>query len=107
MELNGKTCTSCGFLMLDPGFCCPNCGSDHLENYKFDGNGKIHTYTVVMVGFGHLANRVPYVLSIVELKEGLKILTIIEDIDIEKVKIDQSVKYKRYEEQTGPIFMPA
>ena len=60
-----------------------------------------------MMGFGVLATRVPYVLAVVELNEGLKLLSIIEDIDQTSIKIDLPVKYKRIEENVGPIFIPA
>ncbi len=103
--LKGKKCDSCGFYMLEPSFCCPNCGSESLSEYTFQGLGSVYTFTVVHVGFGHLANRTPYILAIVELKEGLKIITIIEDLEITKVQIGLPVKFKRYEEGTGPIFM--
>lgn len=106
-DLKGKVCKSCGFHMLEPSFICPSCGSENLGEHTFHGKGKVYTYTVVHVGFGHLANRAPYVLAIVELDEGLKIITIIEDMDIHTVKIDMPVQFKRVEEGTGPIFMPA
>ncbi|MCX7998771.1 MAG: zinc ribbon domain-containing protein, partial [Leptospiraceae bacterium] len=55
--LKGKKCESCGFYMLEPSFACPNCGTDNLSDYSFNGNGSVYTFTVVHVGFGHLANR--------------------------------------------------
>jgi hypothetical protein len=103
-KLIGKKCSKCGFQMLNPSFSCPSCGSSDLVEYSFGGKGQIYTYTVVMVGFGHLASRAPYVLAIVELEEGLKILTIIEDIDKDKVSIGNIVTFKKMEEGTGPIF---
>ena len=103
-ELIGKKCKTCDFQMLDPSFSCPNCGSSNLEQFTFSGKGKIYTFTLVMVGFGHLASRAPYILAIVELEEGLKILTIVEDLDKDKVFIGNSVQFKRSEEGTGPIF---
>jgi uncharacterized protein len=103
-ELMGKKCNSCSFQMLDPSFSCPNCGSSLLEAFSFSGKGKVYTFTIVMVGFGHLASRAPYVLAIVELEEGLKILTIVEDVDKENVSIGDSVEFKRNEMGTGPIF---
>jgi uncharacterized OB-fold protein len=105
--LNGKHCNSCNFYMLDPSFICPNCGSEDLHNYEFKGVGKVYTYTIVMVGFGHLAKRAPYALVIAELEEGLRVLTILEDVDVNTVKIGDPVKFKRMEEGTGPIFQPA
>lgn len=106
MTLVGKKCKSCGFSQLEPGFSCPSCGSVELEPIQFMGEGTIYTYTVVMVGFGHLAARAPYILAIVELKEGLKVLTIVEDLELEKVGVGVPVKFKKMEERTGPIFQP-
>ena len=106
MALTGKKCKACGFSQLEPGFSCPSCGHDELDSIQFGGEGSIYTYTVVMVGFGHLAARAPYILAIVELKEGLKVLTIVEDLDTEKVTIGLGVKFKKMEEGTGPIFQP-
>ncbi|MCE9501934.1 MAG: OB-fold domain-containing protein [Leptospira sp.] len=105
--LNGKKCNSCGFHMLNPSFACPSCGSDALSDIVFDGSGKIYTFTVVMVGFGHLAEKAPYVLAVVELKEGLKVITIIEGLDGGHAKIELPVKFKRTDEKSGPIFQPA
>ena len=107
ISLDGKQCGSCHFYMLEPSFICPNCGSEDLKNHSSQGEGIIYTFTVVMIGFGHLANRAPYVLAIVELKEGLKILTIIEGADKDNIKIGDPVKFKHMEAGTGPIFQPA
>jgi uncharacterized OB-fold protein len=104
-SLHGKKCSSCGFMMLEPAISCLNCGSDSLSEIQFDGSGNIHTYTVVHVGFGKMAERAPYVLAVVELKEGLKALSILEDTDTEKVTIGLAVKFKRMEEHVGPIFI--
>ncbi len=103
-KLVGKKCTACGQYMLNPSFACANCGSDRIEEFQFKGIGEIYTFTVVMMGFGHLASRAPYVLAIVSLEEGLKVLTIVEDIDKDKAAIGIKVKFKRWEEGTGPIF---
>lgn len=103
-KLKGKRCDGCGMLMLNPSFSCMNCGKDSLSEVEFIGNGKIYTYTVVHVAAGHLVNRTPYILAVVELEEGLKVLTIVEDLAVDSVQIGQSVKFKRVEENTGPIF---
>lgn len=106
-ELKGKKCDSCGMLMVEPSFACPKCGNESLSDFVFEGTGKIYTFTVVMVGFGHLTNKTPYVLAVVELKEGLKILTVVEDIEIKKAAIGLDVRFKRIDEKSGPMFMPA
>ena len=102
--MNGKQCKSCNFNMLDPSFSCPNCGSEELAETSFSGNGTIYTFTVVNVGFGHLATKTPYVLAIVDLQEGLKVLTIVEDANKDTVSIGDSVKFLKWDEREEPIF---
>ncbi|MBP6739434.1 MAG: OB-fold domain-containing protein [Leptospiraceae bacterium] len=105
--LKGKKCNSCNFLMLEPSFACPSCGSDSLTEIEFKGEGTIYTYTVVNVGFGHLAAKAPYVLAIVDLSEGLKVLTIVEDANLQSVAIGDKVKFKHMDERHEPIFQAA
>jgi uncharacterized OB-fold protein len=106
-KLHGKKCKSCGFLQTEPAYGCISCGSMELDPFEFSGEGKIYTYTVVYVGFGHMAEKAPYVLAIVELEEGAKTTTILEDIqDVESAKIGMNVQFKRIDEKIGPIFKP-
>lgn len=102
--MNGKKCNSCNFNMLDPSFSCPNCGSEDLSATEFSGKGTIYTYTVVNVGFGHLASKTPYVLAIVDLEEGLKVLTIVDGANKDTVSIGDSVKFLKWDEREEPIF---
>jgi uncharacterized protein len=102
--LKGKKCNSCGFAMLEPSFCCPSCGSEKLVEMTFNGKGSIYTYTVVHVAAGHLVKRVPYILAVVELQEGLKVLTIVDNLPIDQVAIGKPVVFQGMEEGTGPIF---
>ncbi|EMY77957.1 PF01796 domain protein [Leptospira weilii serovar Ranarum str. ICFT] len=109
--LKGKKCDSCGFQTTEPSISCTQCGSSKVSEMQFGGFGKIYTYTVVYVGFGHLAQRAPYVLAVVELEEGIKTMGILEGkvsgIPItESVKIDLPVRFQRDESGTGFIFNP-
>ncbi|RHX81543.1 Zn-ribbon domain-containing OB-fold protein [Leptospira yasudae] len=110
--LKGKKCDSCGFQMTEPSVACTQCGSSKISETQFSGLGKIYTYTVVHVGFGHLAKRAPYVLAVVELEEGIKTMGILEGevsgVPVtESVKIDLPVRFQKEESGTGFIFHPA
>lgn len=102
--MNGKQCKACNFNMLDPSFSCPNCGADDIVPITLSGKGTIYTFTVVNVGFGHLATKTPYILAIVDLEEGLKVLTIIEDGNKDTVTIGDPVKFLKWDEREEPIF---
>ncbi|EQA38798.1 PF01796 domain protein [Leptospira inadai serovar Lyme str. 10] len=109
--LKGKKCASCGFEMTEPAVACTRCGSDSLQEKVFSGKGKIYTYTVVHVGFGHLASRAPYVLAVIDLEEGPKTMGILEGRSegkpvTESVRIDMPVTFDRTEPKTGSIFKP-
>ncbi len=76
------------------------------ENIEHTHNsGIINTYTIVYVGFGHMADKVPYVLAIIEFPSKDKITAVIEDVtDFNSVKIGMSVALKRTDEKIGPVF---
>lgn len=106
-KLTGKKCNSCNFLMIEPAIGCLKCGSEELTTIEFIGTGIIYTFTVVHVAAGHLVDRTPYVLAIIELTEGTKVLTIIDGADPQQVKIGDRVTFKHIEKQTGAIFQIA
>ena len=99
-------CPTCNFLGMPPLFACPSCGSDKLSEEVLSGKGMVYTFTVVQMGFGHLASRAPYVLAVVELPEGPKLTTIIEGAptDPAALRVGMPVAFSRMEEGTGPIF---
>ncbi|MFB5652673.1 Zn-ribbon domain-containing OB-fold protein [Leptospira wolffii] len=110
--LTGKKCKDCGFEATDPVVSCTSCGSENVEPKTFSGKGKVYTYTVVHVGFGHLASRAPYVLAVIALEEGAKTMGIVEGEYqgkpvTESIAIDMPVRFERTEEKTGFIFQPA
>lgn len=106
-SLHGLACEDCGFQGLPPEFACPACGSEKLKEVQYSGQGEIYTYTIVSMGFGHLARRTPYVLAVVELKEGPRLTTVIEGLAGEGARIGLPVRYSHKEEGTGPIFVAA
>jgi len=106
-NLHGRACEDCGFQGLPPEFACPACGSEKLTNVEYSGQGEIYTYTIVSMGFGHLARRAPYVLAVVELKEGPRLTTVIEGLAAEVARVGLPVRFSHHEAGTGPIFVAA
>lgn len=104
---HGFHCKSCNLKIAESMFACPNCGSDHIETIPLKEQGSVYTFTVVHVGFGHMAEKAPYVLAIVETEENIKLTTVLEDADVNQVVIGKKVKFKRNDEKIGPVFQPA
>lgn len=74
------------------GFCC-HCWSSDVRDHAIEGSGTVWTYTVVernrMEGFRDL---VPYVVALVEVPEGVKILSNIVNCDPDSVEIGMPVR---------------
>lgn len=103
--LEGKKCKKCGSINMEPVFACTSCSSDELESITLSGKGKVYTYTIVHMGFGELASKAPYPLVILELEEGAKVTSIIEDVaDPESVKIGDAVVLSSYNKDNMPVF---
>jgi len=91
-ELLIQKCRDCGRFQFYPRILCVNCMSQNLEWVKSAGKGVIHTFSVitqnVTPGF---AKEVPYVFAIVELSEGVRLITNIIDCSPAEVYIGMSV----------------
>ena len=107
-KLNAVKCDDCGFKHPAGVACCPACGSMKISAFESTGKGKIYTYTIsTFVPAGRHKHRAPYVVAVVETDDGVKLSTIVEGADPEKVKIGDEVVFAGYEEKTGPIFKAA
>ncbi|MDZ4725218.1 MAG: OB-fold domain-containing protein [Leptospira sp.] len=105
LDLQGYHCKDCKFTVIENFNDCPSCGGHNLETIHVSPNGHIYTFTIVHVGFGHMAERAPYALTIVETEDKIKLTTVLEDVeDFSMIKIGQKVKLKRFDEKIGPVF---
>ncbi len=92
-RLVGSKCETCGTYYMPERSICPKCRrKGKMVEYQFKGTGKIHSFTVIRVAPEGYEYYLPYVLAIVELDEGAKILGQIVDVEPEEVKIGQKVE---------------
>jgi uncharacterized OB-fold protein len=79
-ELLLPCCAKCGHWWFPPGPTCPNCWSMDWEWKKTSGRGKIYSFgvyhRVYHKGFEH---EMPYVLAVVQLDEGPRLVTNVVD----------------------------
>lgn len=72
---------------------CPHCGSADVGFIAGSGKGTIHTFTVVrQSGDPWFKGKVPYAVAIVELDEGIRMMTNIVDTPIGSIAIGQRVE---------------
>jgi len=92
-ELLVQRCRACGTHVFYPRYLCTACGSDALDWVRASGRGTVFTYTVARrPTHAAFADRVPYVIAVVELEEGPKLTTNIVGVDPEQVAIGMPVR---------------
>jgi hypothetical protein len=108
--LKVQRCTACGQPFWYPRTHCPHCGSDALEWITTSGRGHVYTFTVVRQSPDpFFAPRVPYVVAMVELAEGPRVMANVIDCDPETVRIGMpvTVGFERQEDDVHvPLFRP-
>jgi uncharacterized OB-fold protein len=80
-ELSLPRCLSCGELHYYPRGVCPHCLSSDLEWVRCSGRGRLHTFTIVHRGQKGFPLATPYVLAVVQLDEGPRMMTNLVGVD--------------------------
>ena len=106
-----QRCRSCGRIWHPPLPACPHCHSTDIGWREVSGNGTVYTYTVVRhATHAALAERIPYVVAIVELAEGPRLVTGITGCAPDDVRVGMAVRACFREVADGvtlPYFEPA
>jgi uncharacterized OB-fold protein len=110
-ELLIQKCQDCQTLNFYPKLYCASCLSSNLEWVKAGGKGKVYSYMVVYAFQPtEFAEDVPYVVAVVELDEGVRMMSNIVGCPPEEVRCDMRVEVvfeKATEEITLARFRPA
>ena len=90
-KLQIQRCLECGERFFFPRALCPQCSSTRLEWMECSGRATLYSYTVV-----HRRTTPdlpdPYVLALVDLEEGPRMMTHIVDCAAEKLAIGMDVE---------------
>ena len=86
-------CRGCGKHFFYPRELCPFCHADAPERVTASGRGTIYTFTTARRPAGPAFKAdVPYVVALVELEEGPRMMTNIVTKDVASVRIGQKVQ---------------
>lgn len=79
-RLQGKECNACGAKYFPARHVC-KCGSTEFKEYKLSERGEVVTWTVISSAPIGFEKYVPYVVAMIELDDGCKILSQVVDIE--------------------------
>jgi uncharacterized OB-fold protein len=103
-ELRIQKCSACGALRHPPGPMCPRCNALDPTHIVSSGQGEVYSYVV----HHHPqvpGKRTPFVIALVELEEGVRMLGELLDVDPEQVKIGMPVRVRFV--PSGEFTLPA
>ncbi|TRO52444.1 Zn-ribbon domain-containing OB-fold protein [Candidatus Bathyarchaeota archaeon] len=83
-RLLGEECTQCGAKYFPMRPVC-KCGSKEFNKYKLSERGEVVTWTVISSAPLGFEKYVPYVVALIELEDGCRVLSQVVDIAPEAV----------------------
>jgi uncharacterized OB-fold protein len=85
-------CAGCGRVHHYPRPFCPHCWSEDVHPVQASGTGTLYTYSTVYVNdLAPFNERLPYVAAIVALDEGPRLMTTIEGVAPEQLRVGMAV----------------
>lgn len=87
-EINLQKCRECDRYIFFPRIVCPHCGSQAYDWRAASGAGAIHTTTVVRQRADRGGD---YNICMVELAEGVRMMSRVEGVAPEEVRIGMAV----------------
>lgn len=106
--LEAAACQACGHVFLPIGPVCPRCWCDQLGRRALSGLGEVATFTVYRHQY-HPGFPPPYVIALIALREGPRMISNIVGCAPEAVRVGMAVRV-RFEargERQLPLFVPA
>ncbi len=92
-QLEFLRCGNCGRWANYVRLQCPNCGSRDLSWTRCSGRGALYSYSVLhRASSPAFKEKVPYVLAIIELEEGIRMMSHLINCDLAQIEMDMEVE---------------
>ena len=111
-ELRIQRCRACGKAYFYPRPICPHCNSTDVDWFTASGRGRLYSYVINHRAPPNFRDIAPYVIAVVELEEGPRMMTNIVGVEPlpENLPIDLPVEVtfeQLNDDITLPLFRPA
>ena len=105
-KLSLQKCSSCGAFRFPPSPVCPECSALGGEWSILSGRGKVFSFVVCHRAFhkGFDAD-VPYVVAVIELAEGPRLISNVVGVPPDRVRCDMPVEVV-FEEMQPDVTLP-
>ena len=101
-----QECKECDVKIFYPRKYCPECWSSDLGWSEASGKAKVYSFSILMDQVEpKFKEDLPYVLALVDLEEGIRMMTCIVDCEPEEVKMDMDVEVV-FEDITDEFSLP-
>jgi hypothetical protein len=103
-----QRCAGCGRFQHPPRPMCPSCHGLDLEIVDVAGTGVVYSYSILHHP-QHPSFDYPVVAALIDLDEGVRILSNLVDVPPEEVRIGMPVEVRfvpTRDEMTVPVFAP-
>ncbi len=94
-----------------PRELCPKCWSSDVEWFPISGNGELYSWSIVRIApTPALKDKVPFVVCLIDLEEGVRVFSRLVEVEHEQVEIGMplAISYEKVtDDVTLPLFKPA
>jgi len=110
-RLTMPRCEACGTVTFPPTVACPQCSGRAFAWTELSGRGTVYSFTVYhRVYHPAFKDKVPYVVAVIALEEGPRIISNVVGIAVDDVRCEMPVTVLYEEARDGyliPKFRPA
>lgn len=91
-RLIGEKCRGCGAVFFPRNAVCLHCGGREMDEHKLMETGAVVTWTTIRSPPDGYEKYAPYVVALVELDDGVRVLSQLVDVEPERVEAGMRVE---------------
>jgi uncharacterized OB-fold protein len=100
-----QRCQDCQQVIFYPRSVCPHCMSDRIAWIQASGKGTIYSFTVVHRAPAQFVDGAPYVVALIDLAEGVRMMSNVVGCTPSAVRIGAAVEVE-FDDVTPEISLP-